>query len=78
MEKHIFSRRLDRSAQSGVIPMTRPRARDSWQDDVDLDRLAAQPGCVAAAWILVALILVMAVVGPAAAALIERTAATIL
>lgn len=58
--------------------MTRPHAQDSWQDDVDLGRLSAQPACVAAAWILIALILVIAVVGPAAAALIERTAATVL
>ena len=57
--------------------MTRPHAQESWQDDVDLGRIAAQPRCVAAAWMLAALIVVMAVVGPAAAALIEITLATV-
>jgi hypothetical protein len=51
--------------------MARPRARDTWRNEVDLDRLSAQPRCIAAAWLLVALILVMAVVEPAAAQLME-------
>jgi hypothetical protein len=51
--------------------MARPPGQDAWQKDVDLDRLYAQPRCVAAAWLLVVLILVMAVVEPAAAHLIE-------
>jgi hypothetical protein len=50
--------------------MTRSRARAAWRNEVDLDRLSAEPRCIAAAWCLVALILVTAVVEPAAAQLI--------
>jgi len=52
-------------------PMARPAARDVWRNEIDLDRLYAQPRCVAAAWLLAALILVMAAIEPAAAQLIE-------
>jgi len=51
--------------------MPRSRGQDAWQQEIDLDRLSAQPRCVAAAWLLAVLILVMAAIEPAAAQLIE-------
>ncbi len=57
--------------------MTLPSVHDEWEDEVDESRLLAQPRCISAAWILAALIVVMAVVGPAAAELIDHALLTV-